>query len=71
MQGLLLSMEPQNDFFLMPTFVNVVRAGNLVPEISTESAFRHVYRLPPVHSQKHRPPLGSSFRTLSHSAAAW
>ncbi len=32
------------------------------------SAFRHVYRLPPVHSHKHRPPFGSSVRTLSHSA---
>ena len=61
-------MEPQNDFFLMPTSVNVVLAGNFVPEISTEVALCHVYLLPPVHSKLHRPPAGSSFRAASHSA---
>ena len=62
-------MEPQNDFFLTPTSVNVAAcAGNLVPDISTEAALCHVYLAPPVHSKLHRPPSGSSFRTASHSA---
>src|ERR1700741_2795884 len=66
--GLSLSMEPQNDFFLTPTSVNVDLAGNLVPDISTEAALCHVNRRSPVHSKLHRPPAGSSFRTASHSA---
>src|SRR6185312_7094323 len=66
--GLPLSMEPQNDFFLTPTSVNVAFVGNLVPDISTEVALRHVNRLPPVHSKLHRPPAGSSFRTAFQSA---
>src|ERR1700759_4295979 len=65
--GLSLSIEPQNDFFLTPTSVNVVRAGNLVPDISTAAALYHVNLLPPVQSNSHRPPLGSSSRTASHS----
>ena len=66
--GLSLSMEPQNDFFLMPTSVNVVVAGNFVPDISTEAALCHVYLESPVHSKLHRPPFGSSLRAASHSA---
>src|SRR6478672_5632615 len=66
--GLSLSIEPQNDFFLMPTSVNVVLAGNFVPDISTEAALCHVYLESPVHSKLHRPPFGSSLRAASHSA---
>ena len=40
--GLSLLMEPQNDFFLTPTSVNVAFVGNFVPDISTEAALRHV-----------------------------
>src|SRR3954451_12262714 len=69
MHGFLSSIEPQNDFFLMPMSVNVVRAGKVVPEISTVSALRQVYLLPPLQSHSQRPPCGSSFRTLSHSDA--
>src|ERR1700745_3555353 len=61
-------LEPQNDFFLTPTSVNVVLAGNFVPDISTEVALCQVNLESPVHSKLHRPPLGSSFRTASHSA---
>ena len=67
--GLSLLIDPQNDFFLTPTPLNVVdRAGKLVPDISTEVALRHVYRLPPVHSKLHVPPAGCSVRTASQSA---
>src|SRR6476620_9066746 len=66
--GLSLFMEPQNDFFLTPTSVNLVLAGNFVPDISTEVALRQVNLAPPLHSKLHRPPLGSSFRPASHSA---
>src|SRR5258707_14614794 len=66
--GLLLSIEPQNDFFLTPTRANVAVAGNFVPDISTEVASRHLYLAPSVHSKLHRPPWGSSLRTKSHSA---
>src|SRR6476620_8311571 len=66
-QGFSLLSEPQNDFFLTPTFANVVRSGKLVPDISTEVASRHVYRLPPVQSQLHGPPAGCSVRTASQS----
>ncbi len=64
--GFSLLCEPQNDFFLTPTSVNLVRAGKLVPDISTELAFRHVNRAPPVHSKLHTPPAGGSVRTASH-----
>src|SRR4051794_21704474 len=65
--GLLLSIEPQNDFFFTPTSANVVLAGKCVPEISTDVAWRHWYLAPSVHSKLHRPPLGSSLRTSSQS----
>ena len=65
--GFSLLSEPQNDFFLTPTSVNVVRAGKFVPDISTEAAFRHVNRAPPVHSKLHTPPFGCSVRTASQS----
>src|SRR5260370_19124302 len=67
--GLSSLSEPQNDFFLTPTWVNVVCAGKLVPDISTEVAFRHVYRLPPVpvNWKLHTPPAGCSVRTASQS----
>src|SRR4051795_12691817 len=67
-QGLSLLIDPQNDFFLIPTLVNVVDAGKLVPETSTEVALRHVYRLSPVQSKLQGPPAGFSVRTASHSA---
>src|SRR4051795_2696951 len=66
--GLSLLMEPQNDFFLTPTPVNFVLAGNFVPEISTSLALRQVNLASPVHSKLQRPPFGSSIRTASHSA---
>src|SRR6201992_2914980 len=66
--GLSLSMEPQNDFFLKPTSVNVDLGGKLGPDICTEAALCAVHRRSPVHSKLHRPPAGSSFRTASHSA---
>src|SRR5437867_9379708 len=66
--GLSLLIEPQNDFFLTPTWVNmVVCAGKLVPDISTEVASRHLYRLPPVHWKLQTPPAGCSVRTASQS----
>src|SRR6266478_8301837 len=65
--GLSLLIEPQNDFFLTPTSVNMVCAGKLVPDISTDVAFRHVYRLLPVHWKLHTPPAGCSVRTASQS----
>src|SRR6266480_3007300 len=67
--GLSLLSEPQNDFFLMPAWVNMVCAGKLVPDISTEVAFRHVNRppLPPVQSKLHTPPAGCSVRSASQS----
>src|SRR3954451_3948574 len=65
--GFSLLMEPQNDFFLTPTSVNVVGAGKWIPDISTDAALRHVYLAPPVQSKLHLPPAGSSFRTLSQS----
>jgi hypothetical protein len=65
--GLSSLSEPQNDFFLMPTWVNVVCAGKLVPDISTDVAFRHVYRSPPVHWKLHTPPAGCSVRSASQS----
>src|SRR6478752_587007 len=65
--GLSLLSEPQNDFFLTPTSVNVVCAGKLVPDISTDVAFLHVYRSPPVHWKLHTPPAGCSVRTASQS----
>src|SRR6478672_5330931 len=65
--GLSLLIDPQNDFFLIPTSAKVVRAGKLVPEISTDVALRHVYRELPVHSKLHTPPLGCSVRTASQS----
>jgi hypothetical protein len=37
-QGLSLLIDPQNDFFLTPTPLNVVDVGELVPDISTEAA---------------------------------
>ena len=37
--GFSLSSEPQNDFFLTPTSVKVVRAGKFVPDISTAHFF--------------------------------
>ena len=40
--GLSVLIDPQKDFFLTPTSVNVVVAGKSVPEISTEAALRHV-----------------------------
>ena len=66
--GLSLLIDPQKDFFLTPTSVNVVDAGKLVPDISTEVALRHVYRLSPVQSKLHMPPAGCSVRTASQSA---
>ena len=66
-QGLSLWIDPQNDFFLTPTSVKVVRAGKFVPEISTDVAFRQVYLEPPVHSKLHLPPFGCSVRTASQS----
>jgi hypothetical protein len=63
--GFSLSSEPQNDFFLTPTSVKVVRAGKFVPDISTDAAFRHVNRAPPVHSKLQMPPFGCSVRTAS------
>jgi hypothetical protein len=59
--------EPQNDFFLTPTSLNVVRGGKLVPDISTDVAFRHVNRDPPFQSNLQMPPFGSSIRTKSQS----
>ena len=64
----MLLMDPQKDFFLIPTLVNVVDAGKPVPDISTEVAWRHVYRLSPVQSKLHAPPAGCSVRTASQSA---
>ena len=40
--GLSLLINPQNDFFLTPTPLNVVDAGKPVPDSSTEAALRHV-----------------------------
>ena len=40
--GFSLLIDPQKDFFLTPTPVNVVAAGKLVPDILTEAALRHV-----------------------------
>ena len=66
--GFLSSMDPQNDFFLMPTSANVAAcAGNLVPDISTEVALRHVYLLPSVKLKLHQPPAAPRV-ALSHSA---
>src|SRR5260370_17508113 len=69
--GLSSLSEPQNDFFLTPNWVNMVCAGKLVPDISTEVAFRHVYRppLPPVHWKLHTPPPGCSVRTPPQSVS--
>jgi hypothetical protein len=39
---LTLLIDPQNDFFLTPTPLNVVDAGKPVPDSSTEAALRHV-----------------------------
>ncbi len=69
MQGFLSSIEPQKDFFLMPTLLKVwVPAGKLVPDISTEVASPQEYRPLPMNSKPHLPPFGSSFRKLSQSA---
>jgi hypothetical protein len=40
--GFLLLIDPQNDFFLTPTPLNVVDAGKPVPDILTEAALCHV-----------------------------
>src|SRR5262245_49690429 len=65
--GLSLFSEPQKDFFLMPTWLNNVCAGKLVPEISTEVAVFQVKRLPPIQLKLHGPPAGCSVRTKFQS----
>src|SRR3569623_196803 len=66
--GLSSLIDPQKDFFLTPTPLNVVDVGKLVPDIFTEVAGCQVYRLSPVQLKLHMPPAGGSVRTLSQSA---
>jgi hypothetical protein len=77
-QGFSLLIDPQNDFFLTPTPLNVVDAGKLVPDTSTEIALRHVCTDCRLASRscrrKHSAPLivaGRDYGRVGHRVIGW